>query len=57
MSLLIIVQQIREILEWAEKNNVDDVLTFTISGVLTAAYICEQLNDNDIKRTIEIIKL
>lgn len=30
------------------KNNNDGVLSFTDSGVLTAAYICEQLNDNDI---------
>lgn len=32
-----------KILEWAENNNIDGVLTFTDSGVLTAAYICERM--------------
>lgn len=33
-----------EILEWAQENQIDGVLTFTDSGVLTAAYICEKMN-------------
>ena len=32
-----------EIYEWANQNNIDGVLTFTDSGVLTAAYICEKM--------------
>lgn len=47
-----------EILEWARENNIDGVLTFTDSGVLTAAYICEELGLSRLGsyKTIEIIQ-
>lgn len=47
-----------EILEWAEKNKIDGVLTFTDSGVLTAAYICERMGLAQLGsyKTIEIMQ-
>lgn len=33
----------KDILEWSQDNHIDAVLTFTDSGVLTAAYICENM--------------
>ena len=47
-----------KILEWAENNNIDGVLTFTDSGVLTAAYICERMGLVQLGsyKTIEIMQ-
>lgn len=47
-----------EILEWSQVNNIDGVLTFTDSGVLTAAYICEHMNLSSLGsyKTIEIMQ-
>ena len=47
-----------DILEWAEVNKIDGVLTFTDSGVLTAAYICEHMNLASLGsyKSIEIIQ-
>lgn len=47
-----------EILAWAQSNKIDGVLTFTDSGVLTAAYICEKMNLAQLGsyKTIEIIQ-